>query len=156
MAMPPIDDGQIAEIVDVVDAQQVPMARLGVDRSSDRDVRTFAEKLLADRTKAKAVLLSQVRRDKIGLQGSILGEHFEPQARDARAWLSNESGVSFDRDFLITEVKEQKIQLDLFDHVLIPAAHDVGLLAELRRWREVAAGRMAEAERLALRFPAAS
>ena len=151
----PIDDGQIAEIAEDIDAQQVPTARLGEARGSDPEVRDFAEELLADHEKDRKAMLARVGRDKISLQMSILGERFESQERDARAWLSNETGVTFDRDFLGSEVKEQKRQIDLLDHVLIPGAADGALVAELRRRRAAAALRLDEAERLALRFPLA-
>jgi predicted outer membrane protein len=151
----PLADGQIAEIDEAVDYQQTQTARLAAGRASDRDVHAFADELLADHgqeQRAQRHLLARTRTDS---EPSILTGRFESAAREARAWLSNESGPSFDRDFLDSEIKEQTRQLDWLDHILVPAAHDAGLREELLHRRAVAEHLLDEAKRLFLRFPAA-
>ncbi len=143
----PLDDGQIAEIVDAIDTQQIETAHLGVDHASDPEVRAFAQDLLGDETAA---------RKELGLQPSILLELFESRERAARAWLSNMTGPTFDRDFLANEIKEQTRQLDWLEHMLIPGAHGADLRAEVQRRRAVAATRLATAQRLAGRLPRAT
>lgn len=137
-----------------MEIQETQTARLAASRASDPEVRTFAEELLAahpQEQQAERHLLDQGRTN---LQPSALTERFESGARDARAWMSNESGSSFDRDFLAIEMKEQTRQLDWFDHMLIPGAHDAGLRAELVHRRSVAGRLLEEAKHLFPRFPA--
>ena len=149
----PLDDGQIAEIVDAIDTQQIETAHLGVEHGSDPETRAFAQDLLRDQRAARRELLARVAVDRVGLQPSLLLELFESRERAARAWLSNLTGQTFDRDFVANETKEQTRQLDWLDHMLIPGAHDADLRAELQRRRVVAAARLATAQRLASRFP---
>jgi predicted outer membrane protein len=149
----PLDDGQIAEIVDAIDTQQIETARLGVEHGSDPEARAFAQDLLGDQMAARKELLARVAVNGVGLQPSILLELFESRERAARAWLSNLTGQIFDRDFVANEIKEQTRQLDWLDHMLIPATHDADLRAELQRRRVIAAARLATAQRLASRLP---
>jgi putative membrane protein len=149
----PLDDGQIAEIVDAIDTQQIETAHLGLEHGSDPEARAFAQDLLGDQRAARKELLARVAVDRVGLQPSILLELFESRERAARAWLSNLTGQTFDQDFVANEIKEQTRQLDWLDHMLIPGARDADLRAELQRQRAVAAGRLATAQRLASRFP---
>jgi putative membrane protein len=149
----PLDDGQIAEITDAIDTQQIETARLAVAHASDPETRAFAQEMLGDDTAARRELLARLRREKAQLQPSVLINIFESRARAARAWLSNESGSTFDRDFLADEVEEQTRQLDWFDHILTPAARDGALRAELERQQASAAARLANAGKLSLRHP---
>jgi predicted outer membrane protein len=149
----PIDDGQIAEVADAIDAQQVETARVAMDRSSDADVTRFARDLVVDDSNAPAAVLRAAHREKAALQPTIVVERFESQARDLRAWLLSEPRASFDRDFLSSEIKEQTRQLDLLDHVLIPGARDETLQAELKQRRYSVEHRLREAQRLSHRFP---
>jgi putative membrane protein len=149
----PLDDGQIAEITDAIDTQQAETARLGVGRASDPETRAFAQEMLGDDTVARRELLARLRREDSPLQTSFLIGLFESRARAARAWLSNESGMVFDRDFLADEVEEQGRLIDWFDHILVPAAHDGALRAELERQRMSATARLAHARSLGLRHP---
>jgi putative membrane protein len=148
----PLDDGQIAELVDVIDTQQIETAHLGVDRSSDPETRAFAQDLLDDQKAARKELLAGLVREHVSLQPGILLELFESRERIARALLGNESGPVFDRDFLGNEVKEQTRQIDWLDHMLIPGVRNVDLRAELQRRRTTAVARLATAQRLGLRF----
>jgi putative membrane protein len=152
----PLDDGQIAEIVDAIDTQQIEMAQLVADHGSDPEVRAFAQDLLGDQRAARKQLLARVAVDRVGLQPSVLLELFESRERAARAWLSNLTGPAFDRNFLANEIKEQTRQLDWLDHMLIPGAHDAELRAELQRRRATAAARLATARRLSDRLPRAT
>jgi predicted outer membrane protein len=148
-----LDDGQIAEIVEAIDTQQIETAHLGVERGSDPEVRAFSQDLLGDQEAARKELLARVAADKVGLQPSVLLELFESRERAARAWLSNLTGQVFDRGFVANEVKEQTRQLDWLDHMLLPGAHREDLRAELQRQRVVVAARLATAQRLAGRLP---
>jgi putative membrane protein len=149
----PLDDGQIAEVIDAIDTQQIETAHLGVEHASDPEVRAFAQELLGDQRAARKELLARVAVDRVGLVPSILVDLFESRERAARAWLSNLTGQTFDQDFVANEIKEQTRQLDWLDHMLIPGAHDADLRAELQRQRPLAAARLATAQRLAGRFP---
>jgi predicted outer membrane protein len=150
---PPLDDGQIAEIVDAIDTQQIETAHLGVQHASDPEVRAFSQDLLGGQEAARRELLARVAADRVGLQPSVLLELFESRERAARAWLSNLTGQVFDRGFVANEVKEQTRQLDWLDHMLRPSAHRADLRAELQRQRVVVAARLATAQRLAGRLP---
>jgi predicted outer membrane protein len=152
----PLDDGQIAEIVDVIDTQQIQTAQLGVDHGSDAETRAFAEDLLRDQRAERKEWLVRLAGERVSLQPSILIELFESRERAARAWLSNESGPAFDRDFLANEIKEQTRQLDWLDHMFMPGVHDADLRAELQRRRAITASRLASAQRLSLRLVPAS
>ena len=149
-----LDDGQIAEIAEAVDVQQTQTARLAASRASDPDVRAFAGDLLADHQREQREERHLLGQGRTELQPSDLTERFESAARDSRAWLSNESGSTFDRDFLASEIKEQTRQLDWFDHVLLPGVHDSGLRAELLHRRSIGALLLDSAKRLFIRFPA--
>jgi len=151
---PPLDDGQIAEIAQAIDFQQTQTGQLATRRASDPDVRALAEELLADSHEEQRAERRHLAQTRTSPEASMLAGRFESAARDDRAWLSNEGGSRFDRDFLGSEIKEQTRQLDWFDHILVPAAHDDGLHSELLRRRAVAARLLEEAKQLVLRFPA--
>ncbi|MGA7123625.1 MAG: DUF4142 domain-containing protein [Polyangiaceae bacterium] len=151
----PLDDGQIAEIAEAIDFQQARTARLATSSASDPEVRAFAGGLLLDHEEeqqSEGVLVKGRRR--IDVQPSALTERFESAARETRRWPSNESGSTFDRDFLASEVKEQTRQLDWLDHILVPVVHDPGFGAELLHRRSIAAPLLDEASRVPPRLPA--
>jgi len=149
----PLTDGQVGEIVDVIDTQQMRAARLAMEHAVDPQVRAFAENLLRDQESASAALLARLAKESASLQPSLLVQLFEARSRDARAWLSNESGTTFDHDFLGYEVKEQAMQLDWLDHVLIPAAGDAAFRTSLKQRSASATARLRDAELLARRLP---
>jgi predicted outer membrane protein len=153
-ASAPIDDGQIAEIVDVIDVQQGYLLQEALKRGANPDVRRLASELVADHAADQEAMLAGLRRGRAGLQPSAVVELFEAQSRETRAWLSNVSGATFDRDFVRAEVKQQSRAFDLLDHVLIPGVHDGGLRALLVHRRQIAADRVAETTQLALRLGA--
>jgi putative membrane protein len=150
----PLDDGQIAEVVNAMDVEQTRTAELAASRASDPGVRSFADELLADHKQEHQAELDLLSRTHIELQTSILIDRFESSSRESRNWLSNENGASFDRVFVGGEIKELTRQLGLLDRMLIPGAEDAGLRAELQRRRGLAAALLDEARHLFLRFPA--
>jgi predicted outer membrane protein len=151
----PLDDGQIAEIVDVIDTQEIETARLAVDRARDPAVRALAESVLGADTRGRAQLLDHASERGKGLSSSFLLELLETRDREARAWLSNESGPTFDRDFLAYEVRAQTKELDWLDRILIPGAHAGALVGALDRRRTVVAERLRVAKELTSRIAAA-
>jgi putative membrane protein len=150
----PLDDGQITEIVDTMDVQQIRTARLAVGRASDPQVRSYAQQVLADHRREQQANLDLIAQERLEVQPSILTQLFDTATRDDRAWLSNESGSTFDRDFLAAQVKEQSLQLDSLDHMLVPGAHDADLRLALIQRRAIAARLLDEASHLIRRFPA--
>jgi predicted outer membrane protein len=152
LASAPIDDGQIAELADVIGVQQRYLSQDATKRSANPDVRRLASELVADHTADQEAVLARLAGERVGLQPTALVQLFESQSRETRAWLNSVSDATFDRDFVVGEVKQESRAMDLFDHVLLPGVRADELRALLVRRRQMDGERLAETKQLAVRL----
>ena len=149
-----LEDGQIAELANSMDVQQIEAARLGVLRAADPDARDFARALLDECKRLRGDGLGLLEERGIALEASSVSEQYEVGAREELAALGNQPPSLFDRAFVESQIAAETRQLELLDHLLAPAARDGRLRADLARRRRTLVQRRGEAEHLLVaRFP---
>ena len=117
-----LTDSQIALIA--YTAVQVDMegARQAMAKSTNKDVRAFAENMVLGYTAASKQTLDLVHKLQSTPEENDISQALTEQAADKRSELSRLSGVEFDKAYIANEVAYQQMINGALEITLIPSA----------------------------------
>jgi len=124
-----LDDPTIVAIFDAANTWDINLAHIALKKSSNKDVRTFADMMVRDHTAVR-----QLGRDlatKLKVTPTPPGKDF-PLYKDYVATttkLNGLSGAAFDKAYVDHEVWYHQAVIDAITNTLLPATHNAELKA---------------------------
>lgn len=127
-----VSDPQIAHIAYTAGQIDVAAANLALAKTTNPDVRAFAELMARDHAAVNDQALALVKRLKVTPEANATSEALTTQASKIEARLKMLSGAAFDRAYVENEVAYHRTVNEALRKNLIPSAHN----GELKRLLE--------------------
>jgi putative membrane protein len=89
--------------------KEVDAGKLASSKASNSDVKSFAQHMVKDHTKANSELMSLAKSKQLDAKGK------EDAAKDAIAMLGKQAGAAFDRAYMDEMVKDHQMTVELFE-----------------------------------------
>jgi putative membrane protein len=131
-----LTDAQIVAIVTAANLGEVDQAHVALPKATGDRVKSFAQHMVKDHTKAGKELADLASKE------SIVGEDSDTRRKvdgDGKAVLSRlqstPAGADFDRKYMDTQIEEHQDLLTELDTRLIPSAKDDALVSLLKKVR---------------------
>jgi putative membrane protein len=132
---PSLSDAEILKVTHTANAGEIAQAKLADTKTKDARVRKLAAMMVSDHSTADAKGKTLAKKDGLKPTESPTSQHLESDVSSATSMLKGETGATFDKDYVNTQVKEHQAVLSLLDQNLIPAATSDDMkqyLAEVR------------------------
>ena len=130
-----INDAQIASIVVTANQVDIDAGRLADGKSQSKDVKAFAQQMVADHTSVNKAASELVARLKVKPESSPTSESLKSGGAANVAKLENLKGAAFDKAYVDHEVTYHQAVIDALDKTLIPSAQNAELKALLVKVR---------------------
>lgn len=128
-----MDDGAMVELVSDANNTTINSSRLALDRSRNNAVRSMAQRLINDHTRANQML----SESGIAMHGNNMTNGMAQAGRKTVTNLSTYSGAAFDRKFVDTQIQQHNWMISNLNNSLIPGARSKKLRNTLREIREM-------------------
>ena len=130
-----ITDAQIASIVVTANQVDVDAGKLAKSRSTNGDVKTFAELMITDHTGVNKSAVDLAGRLKVTPQDNPTSQSLKAGGEKNLAHLKTLNGAAFDKAYVDQEVAYHQQVIDALDKTLIPGATNAELKALLIKVR---------------------
>ena len=142
-------DPQIAHIAYTAGQLDIEAAKQALSKSTNRDVRAFAEGMVGDHTAVNKEALDLVTKLKVTPEDNDTSRALSKAAADKRAELARLSGADFDKAYVANEVAYHKTVNDALETTLIPFASNPELKSLLETGLKIFQGHEQHAEQVA-------
>jgi putative membrane protein len=129
------NDAQIASIVVTANQVDIDAGKLAASKTSNADVKTFAQQMVTDHTGVNKQATELVTRLKVTPEDNATIQSLKTGGDANLATLKGLSGAAFDKAYVDHEVAYHQAVLDAVDKVLIPSASNADLKALLVKVR---------------------
>jgi putative membrane protein len=129
------NDAQIAAIVVAANTVDIDAGKLAASKSSSKDVRAFAERMVADHTGVNQQAVALVQKLHVTPEDNATSKALREGGAATLTKLQGLSGGAFDKAYVDNEVGYHQTVLDALDKTLIPNASNAdlkGLLVKAR------------------------
>jgi putative membrane protein len=144
-----LTDPQIAHITYTAGQLDVEGAKQALSKSTNKDVRAFAEQMVRDHTVVNKQALDLVHKLKVTLQDNDLSRALTEQAAGKRAELAKLKGAEFDKAYLANEVGYHVTVNGALEVTLIPSATNPELRSLLQTGLRIFEGHRQHAQEVA-------
>jgi putative membrane protein len=145
-------DPQIAHIAYTAGQIDVEAAQQALQKSKNKDIRTFAQEMARDHTAVNKKALALVKKLKVTPEDNPTSQALVKQAAAKRAELAKLSGAAFDKAYIDNEVAYHKTVNGALENTLIPAASNPELKELLQTGLKIFQGHQQHAEQIAAKF----
>ena len=128
-------DPQIAAIVVAANQVDIDAGKLAASKTSNADVKTFAQQMVTDHTGVNKQAVELVTRLKVTPEDNATSQSLKSGGDTNLTTLKGLSGAAFDKAYVDHEVAYHQAVLDAVDKVLIPSASNADLKALLVKVR---------------------
>jgi putative membrane protein len=128
-------DAQIAAIVVTANQVDIDAGKLAVSRSGNKDVKDFAQRMIADHTGVNKAATELVTRLKVTPKQSSTSKALRAGGDKSIAHLKTLKGAAFDQAYINHEYAYHQQVIDALDKTLIPGASNDELKALLIKVR---------------------
>jgi putative membrane protein len=142
-------DPQIAHIAYTAGQLDIEAAKQAISKSTNKDVRDFAEDMVRDHTAVNQQALDLVTKLKVTPEDNDTSRALTKQAADKRADLSKLNGAAFDKAYVANEVAYHKTVNGALETTLIPSASNPELKSLLQTGLKIFQGHEQHAETVA-------
>jgi len=129
------NDAQIASIVVTANQVDIDAGKLAASKTSNADVKTFAQQMVTDHTGVNKQAVELVTRLKVTPEDNATSQSLKSGGDTNLTTLKGLSGAAFDKAYIDHEVAYHQQVLDAVDKVLIPSASNADLKALLVKVR---------------------
>jgi predicted outer membrane protein len=119
----PVNDAQIATLLDAALDGWIDQARLAVVKSSDGRVKRLASHVLTDDTGAQTNVRALEARDGLSPQDSPQHDTIADRNSRVMAQLASRAGVDLDREYVADQIDAHEKLLDAIDRILPEARY---------------------------------
>jgi putative membrane protein len=144
-----LTDPQIAHIAYTAGQLDIEAAKQALSKSTNKDVRAFAEDMVRDHTAVNKQALDLVTKLKVTPEDNDTSRALTKQAAEKRAELSKLDGADFDKAYVANEVAYHKTVNGALETTLIPSANNPELKSLLQTGLKIFQGHQQHAEQLA-------
>ena len=130
-----VTDAQIAAIVVTANQVDIDAGKLAASKTSNADVKTFAQQMVTDHTGVNKQAVELVTRLKVTPEDNATSQSLKSGGDTNLTTLKGLSGAAFDKAYIDHEVAYHQQVLDAVDKVLIPSASNADLKALLVKVR---------------------
>ncbi|MDI1475208.1 DUF4142 domain-containing protein [Polyangium sp. y55x31] len=149
----PLSHGQILAVVSTIDQGEIKNAETARQRTTNDDIRKYAERLAAEHQKTETRLQELESKLRVKQEESEMQSNLRREADRTAEQLRTVPANKFDVTYLDSQIAMHQRALTLFDAQLIPNADSTELETFLRDIRGSLAQHLAQARRLRSRFP---
>lgn len=143
-----VTDPEIAAIVVAADRVDIENGELAQSKTSNPQVREFAERMITDHTAVNQQATALVTRLGVTPQDNPTSQQLVQGGNETRERLRGMSGVEFDRAYIGNEVAYHQTVLDALDNTLIPSAQNAELRTLLEQTRPAFVAHLEHAQRV--------
>jgi putative membrane protein len=129
------NDAQIAAIVVAANQVDIDAGKLAESKSSSKEVKAFAQRMVADHTGVNKSATELVTRLKVKPEENPTSTSLKKGGEDTLKKLKTLKGSEFDKAYVDNEVTYHQTVLDAVDKTLIPSASNEELKALLIKVR---------------------
>ncbi|HWV39821.1 MAG TPA: DUF4142 domain-containing protein [Vulgatibacter sp.] len=126
-----LDDAQIAAIVTTANQIDVDNGSLAMERSSNPQVKQFAQRMMDDHTAVNQAAVDLVTRLGVTPEETETSRSLAASAQKTRSSMRSLSGAEFDKAYVDNEVAYHAAVIEVLDSTLIPSAQNEELKAML-------------------------
>jgi putative membrane protein len=149
-------DPQIAHIAYTADKIDIEAGKQALDKSKNKDVRAFAQRMVGDHTTVNNEALALVKKLKVTPEDNPTSQNLTKQADATRNKLASLNGAAFDKAYVDNEVAFHKTVNTALSDTLIPNAQNEELKALLQKGLTLFQAHQKHAEQLASQLQSAS
>jgi putative membrane protein len=131
------NDAQIAAIVVAANTVDVDAGKQAESKASNKDVRAFAKRMVADHTGVNKQATALVHKLHVTPEENATSKALRQDGAAAQARIGQLSGKDFDKAYVDNEVTYHQTVIDAVDKTLIPNASNAELKALLLKVRPV-------------------
>jgi putative membrane protein len=142
-------DPQIAHIAYTAGQLDIEGAKQALSRSTNNDVRAFAEGMVSDHTAVNKKALDLVKKLNVKPEDNDTSRALTKAADAKRAELSKLKGADFDKAYIANEVAYHTTVNDALETTLIPSASNPDLKSLLQTGLQIFQGHQQHAEQVA-------
>jgi putative membrane protein len=142
-------DPQIAHIAYTAGQLDIEAAKEAVSKSTNKDVRAFAEDMVRDHTAVNDKALALVKKLNVTPEDNDTSRALTKQAAEKRAELSKLDGAEFAKAYIANEVAYHKTVNGALETTLIPSASNPELKSLLQTGLKIFQGHQQHAEEVA-------
>ena len=143
-----VNDAQIASIVVTANQVDIDAGKLAKSRSTDKEVKAFAELMITDHTGVNKAATDLVTKLKVTPQDSPTSQSLKAGGDKNLAHLKTLKGAAFDKAYVDHEVAYHQQVIDALDKTLIPGATNDELKALLIKVRPAFVAHLEHAKHL--------
>ena len=143
-----VNDAQIASIVVTANKVDIDAGRLAKSRSTNPEVKAFAELMITDHTGVNKSAKDLVAKLKVTPQNNPTSQSLRVDGDKNLAHLRTLKGAAFDKAYVDHEVAYHQQVIDALDKMLIPSATNDQLKALLIKVRPAFVAHLEHARRL--------
>lgn len=140
------NDAQIAHIAYTAGDIDIRTAQLALQKSTNKDVRAFADDMVRDHTAVNNQALALVKKLNVTPQDNPTSQALVKQADAKRTDLAKLSGAAFDKAYVDNEVAYHQTVNDAMRKTLIPSASNAELKNLLETGLKIFEGHQQHAE----------
>jgi putative membrane protein len=142
-------DPQIAHIAYTAGQLDIDTAKQALSKSTNRDVRAFADGMISDHTAVNDKALALVKKLHVTPEDNDISRALTKQAAEKRADLAKLNGAEFDKAYIANEVAYHKTVNGALEKTLIPSATNPELKSLLQTGLKIFQGHEQHAEQVA-------
>src|SRR6185437_15880895 len=142
-------DPQIAHIAYTAGVIDIAAAKQALQKSKNKEVKTFAEDMVRDHEAVNKKALALVKKLKVTPEDNDTSKTLSKNASDKLAELSKLSGAEFDKAYVANEVAYHKAVDNALETTLIPSASNAELKSLLQTGLKIFEGHEQHAEHVA-------
>lgn len=142
-------DPQIAHIAYTAGQLDIEAAKQALSKSTNKDVRAFAEGMVSDHPTVNDKALGLVKKLKVTPEDNDTSRALTKQAAEKRAALAKLDGAEFDKAYIANEVAYHKTVNGALETTLIPSASNPELQSLLQTGLKIFQGHQQHAEQVA-------
>ena len=129
------NDAQIAAIVVTANQIDIDAGRLAKTKSSNKEVKEFAQRMITDHTGVNKAATELVRKLKVKPEASATSRSLKTAGDENLKQLKGLTGAEFDKAYVDNEVTYHQTVLGAIDKTLIPSSKNEELKALLIKVR---------------------
>ena len=142
-------DPQIAHIAYTAGVIDITAAKQALKKSSNKEVKTFAEDMVRDHEAVNKQALALVKKLKVTPEDNDTSKTLSKNASDKLAELAKLNGAAFDKAYVANEVAYHKAVDSALETTLIPSASNAELKSLLQTGLKIFEGHEQHAEHVA-------
>jgi putative membrane protein len=143
-----VNDAQIASIVVTANQVDIDAGKFAKSRSTNKDIKAFAELMVADHTGVNKSAKDLVTKLKVTPQDNPTSQSLKAGGDKNLAHLKTLKGAAFDQAYVDHEVAYHQQVIEALDHTLIPGATNEELRALLIKARPAFVAHLEHAKHL--------